>query len=400
MSGPLAGVCIVELTQIVMGPFATQLLAELGADIVKVEAPEGDAMRYVGPKKSPDMGPNFLHLNRGKRSVVLDLRQPAGREAMLAIVARSDVFLHSLRPQSIARLGLDYETAARVNPRIIHVGCFGYGQDGPYAARPAYDDLIQGAAGIGSLYARATGGEPRYAPVNLADRAVGVHTAMAICAALYERERSGVGQAVEVPMFETLVQFVLGDHLWGCTHVPPTGETGYVRLLTPERRPFRTRDGYLCVLIYSDKQWRSFFEAIGRTDLWRDDARFRDNDSRTVHVDAVYSYLAAVLREKTSAEWLEILERADIPVAPLNTVDELLDDPHLAAVGLFETVEHPTEGPVRRMRAPSAWSRTRPRRTADTPRLGEHTEQVLRELGYADADLERLSGAGVTRPRR
>ncbi len=397
VSGPLAGVRVVDFTTIVMGPFASQMLGDLGADVIKVEAIAGDAMRYVGPKKHADMGPNFLHLNRSKRSLALDLKQAAGREALLRLLRSADVFLYSLRPHTLARLSLSYAQVAAVNPRIIYAGCFGYGQRGPKAALPAYDDLIQGACALPSLMQRAGGGEPRYPPLNLADRSVGLYAALAINAALYERARSGQGQELQIPMFETLTQFVLGDHMWGHTHEPPIDGTAYVRLISPERRPFRTRDGYICVLIYSDKQWRSFLALIGEPQRFTDDARFRDADARTRHVDAVQGFVAAQMVTRTSAEWLAALAQADIPATPMNTLESLLDDAHHAATGFFEQVEHPTEGQLRMMRVPAEFSRTpaQPQRLA--PRLGEHSRELLRELGYDDPQIDALAAAGVTR---
>lgn len=372
MSGPLAGVRVVDLTTIVMGPYASQMLADLGAEVTKVEAPGGDAMRHVGPKRNPGMGPNFLQLNRGKRSEQLDLKTPEGLARMLELLARADVFLHSLRPHTLAGLGLDYDRIRVAHPRLIHCGCFGYGQDGPYAERPAYDDLIQGACGIPDLVRRAGGGEPRYTPLNLADRTVGLYTAMAINAALYERERSGRGQAVEVPMFETMTQFVLGDHLWGMTHEPPLAGTGYVRLLSPQRRPFRTLDGHVCVLIYSDRQWRSFAQLVDDPDLLDRDERFADAESRTVHVDHVQGYVARHLATDTSAAWLARLQAADIPATPMNTLESLLEDPHLQASGFFARQRHPTEGMLRMPRVPARFSRTPAPEPGTAPRLGEH----------------------------
>lgn len=372
MSGPLAGVRVVDLTTIVMGPYASQMLADLGAEVTKVEAPGGDAMRHVGPKRNPGMGPNFLQLNRGKRSEQLDLKTPEGLARMLELLARADVFLHSLRPHTLAGLGLDYDRIRVAHPRLIHCGCFGYGQDGPYAERPAYDDLIQGACGIPDLVRRAGGGEPRYTPLNLADRTVGLYTAMAINAALYERERSGQGQAVEVPMFETMTQFVLGDHLWGMTHEPPLAGTGYVRLLSPQRRPFRTLDGHVCVLIYSDRQWRSFARLVDDPHLLDRDERFADAESRTVHVDHVQGYVARHLATDTSAAWLARLQAADIPATPMNTLESLLEDPHLQASGFFARQRHPTEGMLRMPRVPARFSRTPAPEPGAAPRLGEH----------------------------
>ena len=390
MSGPLAGVKVVDFTTIVMGPFASQMLGDLGAEVVKVEALEGDAMRHVGPKKHAGMGPNFLHLNRGKRSLAIDLKEPRGLAVMHRLLAGADVFLYSLRPQTIARLGLSWARVSALNPRIIHAGCFGYGQDGPDAGKPAYDDLIQGACGIPALVRRATGDEPRYPPLNLADRSVGLYAALAINAALFERERSGLGQELQVPMFETLTQFVLGDHLWGHTHVPPIADTGYVRLLSPERRPFCTLDGHVCVLIYSDRQWRSFLALVGEAGRIDDDPRFRDADARTRHVDEVQGFVARHMATRTTEAWLRALEQADIPVTRMNSLEELVADPHHAATGFFQEVDHPSEGRLRMMRVPAAFGRTPAVPDRLAPRLGEHGEAILGELGYDAAEIAAL----------
>jgi len=395
VSGPLSGVRVVDFTAIVMGPFAAQMLGDLGADVVKVEALDGDAMRHAGPKKSPGMGPNFLQLNRSKRSLALDLKQSRGIEVMRRLLAGADVFLYSLRPQTLARLGLSHADVSTFNPSIIHAGCFGYGQRGPNAGKPAYDDLIQGACGVPDLVRRAGGAEPRYAPLNMADRSVGLYVALAISAALFERAKSGLGQELQVPMFETLTQFVLGDHMWGHTHVPPIAGTGYVRLVSPDRRPFRTLDGHVCVLIYSDRQWRSFLALIGEPDRFTDDPRFGSADARTRHVDEVQGFVAAQMATRTTEDWLAALDGADIPVTRMNTLEDLMADPHHAATGFFEEVDHPTEGRLRMMRVPAEYSRTPavPERLA--PRLGEHGTQVLRELGYQDVEIEALFADGV-----
>jgi crotonobetainyl-CoA:carnitine CoA-transferase CaiB-like acyl-CoA transferase len=268
-NGPLAGVRILDLTSVVMGPFATQILAGLGAEVIKIESPEGDNMRHVGPMRHAGMGHIFLHANRGKKSVVLDLKQSSAREALLRMVSGADVLTSNVRPAAMRRLGLDYETLAARNPRLIFVSCCGFGQRGLYAPKPAYDDLIQGAAGIPWLMEEYGTSTPCYVPVTLADRLTGLHAAYAVAAALYARERTGKGQAVEVPMFEAVSQFVLGDHMGGLTFDPPIGDPGYKRLLTAHRRPYATKDGHLCVLIYNDKHWKSFFAAIGEPERLR-----------------------------------------------------------------------------------------------------------------------------------
>ena len=394
MAGPLAGVKILDLTTVVMGPFATQILAELGAEVIKVESRDGDNMRHVGPMKSPGMGHLFLHLNRGKRDVVLDLKQPEGREAVLRLAAQSDVLVYNVRPAAMQRLGLSWDDVRAVNPRIVYVGAYGYSERGPGAGRPAYDDLIQGITGLPWLTSRNGEAPPRFAPVNLADRVTGLHLVYAITAALFHRERSGEGQSVEVPMFESVAQFVLGDHLAGMSYAPPIGGTGYARLA--ERRPYATQDGWLIVLVYNDAQWGRFLPAIGRADLVAD-PRFASHGQRAQHIDEVYDFLAGVLATRTSAEWLALLQSIDVPVGPMNTVADLLDDEHLLATGFFEPEAHPSEGPLLAPRTPTNWSATPPGPRTPAPRLGEHSVEVLREIGYSDDEIAAMVGKGVTR---
>ena len=393
MPGPLSGIKILDLTTVVMGPFATQILAELGADVIKVETHDGDNMRHVGPMVSAGMGHLYLNLNRGKRGIVLDLKQPQGREALMRMVSTADVLIYNVRPQAMARLGLAYDDVRAVNPRIIYVGAYGYSQRGPYAAKAAYDDLIQGATGLPWMASRNGAEAPRYAPVNLADRVTGLHAVYAVTTALFFRERSGEGQSVEVPMFESMSHFVLGDHLAGLSWEPPIGGSGYARL--EHRRPYRTKDGWLCVLVYNDKQWKSFLQAIERTDLLQD-PRFFPHASRAAHIDEIYAILAELLSVRTSADWITLLERIDIPVAPVSSVEDLVQDPHLAASGFFSFEEHPTEGKLRAPRTPTEWSACARQQLRPAPRLGEHSAEVLREVGYSDTEIEELARRGVT----
>ena len=394
--GPLAGVRILDLTSVVMGPFATQILAALGADVIKIESPEGDNMRQVGPMNHPGMGHIHLHLNQGKRSIVLDLKQSVAREVALRLSDRCDVLISNVRPRALARLGLDYESVSARNPRLIHVSCCGFGQDGPYADKSAYDDLIQGAAGLPWLMSRYGANTPCYAPVTLADRVTGLHAVYAVTAALYERERSGAGQAIVVPMFESMVQFILGDHLGGLTFVPPNGDPGYARLLTAHRRPYETKDGHLCVLIYNDKQWKAFFAAIGQSERFERDARFSTHTNRAKHIDEIYAEVAGLMRTRTTGDWQALLEAADIPNMPMNSPHDLLDDPHLSAVGFIRHTEHPTEGPLLTPGNPTAWSRSACSVPSSAPRLGEHSISVLEELGYSAAEIAALQATGAT----
>jgi crotonobetainyl-CoA:carnitine CoA-transferase CaiB-like acyl-CoA transferase len=393
-AGPLAGIRVLDLTTVVMGPYATQILADLGADVVKLEPPGGDVMRHVGPMRNPAMGHLFLNANRNKRSIVLDLKRPQARDAALRLAAHADVLIHNIRPQAMDRLGLGYDAVSAVNPGIVYVAAVGFGSGGRYAGKPAYDDLIQGMTGLASVIMEASGGEPRYVPCTMADRTVGLYVANAVSAALVHRERTGRGQSVEVPMFEVFTQFVLNDHLAGLTFDPPVGGANYARLMTPHRRPYATQDGHLCVLIYNDKQWQSFFRLIGQEERLTSDPRFATHGQRAANIDAVYAFVAEVMRGRTTVEWIELLEAGDIPVMPLNTVASLLDDPHLNDVGFFQTVEHPSEGRLLVMDVPGDWSDCDPSLRLPAPQLGEHTVQILREAGLSDAEIEAAASPG------
>ena len=393
MPGPLQGVKVLDLTTVVMGPFATQILAELGADVVKIEPHDGDNMRHPGPMKHPGMGYMFLGLNRGKRGIVLDLKKPEGRAALLRLIPGADVLIYNVRPQAMARLGLSYEEVSGINPRILYVGAYGYSQAGPYAAKAAYDDLIQGISGMPWLVSQ-TGTNPNYAPVNLADRLTGLHAVYTVTAALFERSRTGRGQSIEVPMFESVTHFVLGDHIAGFSWDPPAGAGGYQRLLA--RKPYPTRDGYLCVLVYNDKQWKSFLGAIGRAELMQD-PRYATQASRAANIHDIYAFLTELFTSRTTVEWMALLESIDIPVAPMNSVEDVVHDPHLTQSGFFVTEHHPSEGELRAMRTPTSWSESQPGTPRPAPRLGEHSAEVLREAGYSDSEIAELAKKGVTK---
>ncbi|TXL64612.1 CaiB/BaiF CoA transferase family protein [Zeimonas arvi] len=397
-AGPLAGIRIVDMTTVLMGPYATQTLADYGADVIKVEPPEGDLVRQIGPARHAGMGPIFLNTNRGKRSICLDLKKPERREVLLRLAAEADALVYNVRPQAMARLGLSWEAVSAVNPRIVYAGVFGYGQDGPYADKPAYDDLIQGACGLPHLIARAGDGTPRYVPTALSDRVVALAAVGAIAATLVDRERTGRGQRVDIPMMETMAGFVLGDHLGGLTFEPPLDAGGYGRQLSPDRRSYRTRDGFVCALVYNDKQWNAFLAAIGREDLPKQDPRFAGFAARIANIDHVNAELARIFETRTTAEWLALLEAADVPVMPMNDLQGLLSDPHLAATGFFRAVEHPSEGRIRDMRIAATWSATQPSPSRPAPRLGEQSDEILREAGFDDARIRELIERGAVRP--
>jgi crotonobetainyl-CoA:carnitine CoA-transferase CaiB-like acyl-CoA transferase len=394
LSGPLAGYRIIDLSTVVMAPFATRILGDYGADVIKVESPQGDILREAGPGRHAGMGHLHLNTNRGKRSIVLNLKDPEGRETLLDLARSADALVYNQRPSAMARLKLAYEDLAAVNKRIVYLGAFGFSQRGPYADRPAYDDLIQGMAGIPWLSQLAGSDVPRYAPMILADRMVGAMTANALLAALLHRERTGRGQRVDVPMFESLSSVVLGEHLAGKAFQPPIGPVGYQRSLA--RRPYKTRDGYICAMVYNDKHWRAFLGAIGRPELFAD-PRFCSHAARHSHIEEVYEYLAGVLATRNTGEWLELLRNGDIPAERMYSIDDIINDEHLAAIGFFTPSQHPTEGSVVGVAVTSEWSDSRPDAPGHAPRLGENTEEVLREIGISPERIARLLTQGASK---
>jgi crotonobetainyl-CoA:carnitine CoA-transferase CaiB-like acyl-CoA transferase len=395
MPGPLQGVRVLDLTSVVMGPYATQILGDYGAEVIKVEPPEGDVMRLSGPMRNPGMGHLYMNVNRNKRSIVLDLKQPVGKEVALVLAQRADVLVYNLRPQAIERLGLSYEDVRAVNPRIIYAGAFGFSQRGPYAARPAYDDLIQGMSGIPWLSQQAGAAVPRYAPMILADRLVGVQLVAAITSALFHRERTGRGQRIDVPMYEGFLSVVLGEHLAGRMFDPPLGEVGYQRSLARDRRPYPTSDGYICALIYTDKHWRRFFDAIGKSEIFERDARFSTHGARVRHIGEVYGFLRDVLVTRTTAEWLSLFGKADIPAARMLSIEDVLADSHLNAIDYFRERVHPSEGRIVELAVPTEWSDSAPELARHAPELGEHTVEILREAGFSSHQIDELFAAGA-----
>jgi crotonobetainyl-CoA:carnitine CoA-transferase CaiB-like acyl-CoA transferase len=393
-AGPLAGVRIIDLTSVMMGPYATMILGDYGADVIKVESPDGDVMRHAAPMRHPAMGAMYLQGNRNKRSIVLDLKKAGGRTALLRLASSADVFVHNVRPAAMARLKLGADDLLAVNSKLIYASLHGFGETGPYAGRPAYDDLIQGLTALPALTGTITG-EPRYSPATMADRIVGLNAVHAILAALFHRERTGEGQAIEIPIFETMAQFVLGDHMAGRSFEPPIGPPGYSRLLSPDRRPYQTSNGYICALVYSDKQWNAFFTKIGLANGADRDPRLNSISARTRNYDFVYDWFSQMMKTRTTAEWMSFFAEADIPHAPLHDLDSLIDDPHLAAVGLIQSLEHPTEGTLRVAGPAATWSKTPPSIRSYPPRLGEHGEEVLREAGLAEAEIVSLVADGA-----
>jgi crotonobetainyl-CoA:carnitine CoA-transferase CaiB-like acyl-CoA transferase len=376
-TGPLAGVRVVDLTAMVMGPYCTQIMADMGADVIKVEPPEGDNTRYISVGPAPGMSGVFVNVNRGKRGVVLDLRSEAGRTALRRLVERADVFIHSMRAKAIARLGFGYADVAALNPEIVYTNCYGYGRRGPDRDLTAYDDTIQAECGLPAVQQMLTG-EANYVGTIMADKVAGLTALYATLMALFHRERTGEGQEVEVAMFETMASFMLVEHANGAMFTPPLGPAVYPRVVARNRRPYRTRDGQISALIYNDKQWSAFVGAV--RPAWADDPRFASLELRARHIESVYALVGDTMKERTTREWLELFRALDIPAAPLRTPEELFDDPHLNAVGMFETVDTPA-GPVRFPGVPTWFSRTPGRVAGGAPDLGADTKDVLEELG-------------------
>lgn len=376
MTGALDGIRILDLTSVGMGPMATQMLGDMGADVIKVEPPAGDVFRHVTPQRNKGMSHAHLNFNRNKRSVVLDMKDAAVRERLLALLESCDVLVSNMRASAMQRLGLDYESLKDRFPRLVYCACYGYGEDGAYAGRPAIDDTIQAVSGVAWLQGAAGEEAPRYVNTVVADKVVALYVSNAIMFALFARERTGKGQAVEVPMFECMAAFLAPEHLAGMTFEPPMGAPGYARLLNEFRRPFRTADGYMSVVPYTSAQWDRFFALTGEPELTQD-TRYNTPENRSRHFTELYQYVETMLASRTSSEWEAKLADADIPFAKVNSLSDLLHDPHLVSRGFWQRVEHPTEGTVVQAGIPIRLSGTPGSIRRHAPGLGEHTEELL-----------------------
>ena len=391
--GPLAGVRVLDLTSVFLGPYCTQMLGDMGADIVKIEPPGGDSTRYLGPSRSPGMSGTFLNINRNKRSLQLNLKADGAVAVLERLAASCDVMVHNMRPAAAKRLGIDYGWARAQNDTIIYCAAFGFGAGGRYSGQPAFDDSIQAISGIAG-YQGLLSGQPAYCGTVVADKATGMMTANAILGALFARATTGKGQSVEVPMFETMVSFALAEHLFGAAFEPPLSPPIYPRVVSEYRRPYRTADGFLSVVPYTDRHWSAMFRVIDRQDLI-DDPRFGDMAGRTENIDALYRILSEALTGKTTAQWQAALSDNDIPNVPVRDPKDLLDDPHLQDVGFFVEAVHPSEGAIRMTAPPVAFSSTPQAIRRVAPRLGQHSAEILKEFGFSDREVDALMAAGT-----
>lgn len=389
---PLTGIRVIDASAVLMGPYASQWLGDFGAEVIKVEPPEGDSTRQTGPSTESGMAPVFLGVNRNKKSVVLNLKKPEGQQALQALIASSDVFMHNIRPQKLAGLGLDPDTLRARHPRLVFASLHGFLEQGPYGGKPAYDDIIQGMSGNAALVA-AQSGMPRYFPTVAADKTSGLVAAMAILAALTQRQTTGQGCKVEIPMFETMVAFNLVEHFYGAHFVPAQAAAGYPRVLAPWRRPYQTRDGHVCMMPYTDAHWQRFFTALGETALAAD-PRFSTMAARTRHIEALYETTGRLVAQHDTDHWLALCERIDIPAARMNTLEDLPEDPHLKATGFFETLHDPAMGTLRFPGVPVQFDGERPP-TRTPPRLGADTDAVLRQAGIDQAQIETWKAEGA-----
>jgi crotonobetainyl-CoA:carnitine CoA-transferase CaiB-like acyl-CoA transferase len=399
MSGPLTGVRVIDLTTVVVGPICTRTLADYGADVIKVEAPGGDLLRTMAEgSRNPGMSGKFINFNRNKRSIGLDIKKPEGLSALLRLIDKADVFVSNVRPEGLARAGLDYASLSPRNPRLIHCSILAFGRGGRYFNRPAYDPIVQSLSGVAGTLARATG-EPRFVPMVMSDHVSGLIAAQAIGFALYRREKAGKGEAIDVPMLENMASFVASEHLGALTFEPPVGPSGDGRLLSPDYRPLPTKDGYITVRPNTNAQAFAFFDAIGHPEL-KTDPRFNSAAARTKNAREYFRIQRETLSAKTTDEWVALFDKLDVPAARYNSIDDLLSDPHLNDVGFFKHEDHPSQGRIRRPKLANIFSGGARKDERSAPLVGEQTREILAEAGYADSEIEGLLAMGAAHAGR
>jgi len=393
--GPLAGYRIIDLTSVVLGPYCTQLLGDLGADVIKIETPDGDIMRHAGPHVSEGMGPIYLTINRNKRAVTLDLRNESAKKILEKLVKTADGFIHNIRAGGIRRLGFDYDAIRKINPEIIYCHAVGFGSKGHYAERQAYDDLVQAVSGASFMIPMQDGTtEPRYFPGLVADKTTGLHAAYAMLAAFLHKERTGKGQFVEVPMMECMVSFTMAENLYGHTFVPPRPPIAYARSINPMRKPYKTKDGYIALMPYSDENWRRFFRLGGREELM-DDERYSTYSARTNHITDLYKEAEVIALQRTTDEWMDALARENVPCMRVHSLDSVLTDPQLRETGFLEERDHPSEGRYLAINNPIEFSQSPASIHQEPPLLGQHNHEILEELGFDEGDISKFEKDGV-----
>lgn len=385
----LDGVRIVDLTTVVLGPYATQILGDLGADVIKVEPIDGDVFRAVRPGRSTSMGAGFLNCNRNKRSLAIDLRDEEATAALYRLIATADVVVHNMRPKSARKLGIAFEQLVEINPALVYCYACGFGQEGPLADEPAYDDTIQAVSGFAYLNANANG-DPTFIRTIVADKVGGLHLTISVLAALASRDRAeGKPLCIETPMFESMVSFLLVEQLAGMSFQPPLGGIGYDRLLSPYRKPFKTRDGFISIIPYTAAHWITFLRLIGREDLV-DDPRVTDGAKRSRSIDMLYALIEQATPDRSTDEWIQALSAKGVPCAHVNRVEDLFDNEHLKAVGMFRTEHHPQEGSLLAVRSPFRVPDQLGEEDRPAPPLGEHSREILRQAGLGEAEIDAL----------